>query len=329
MIRRRQVISLLGGAVAAWPLGARAQQPDRMRRIGVLMPTADDVEGQTRVAAFQRGLQALGWVEGRNVRVDYRWTNADPERMRTFAAELVGLRPDVILANGTPPVAALQRETTTIPIVFTQVADPIGTGLVPNLARPGANVTGFTNFEYAIVGKWLEMLEEIAPRVTHAAVLSSPQNLNWAPFVRAIAGLAPAPKITPSMAPARDAAEIEVAMAALVRQPDMGLIVLPDPVTGVHRELIVALAARHRLPAVYPFRFFVMSGGLVSYGINSADQFRQAASYVDRILKGEKPGDLPVQAPTKFEMLINLKTAKALGLDVPPMLLARADEVIE
>jgi putative ABC transport system substrate-binding protein len=328
-MRRREFITLLGGGVAAWPLAARAQLGERMRRIGVLMPTANDAEGQTRFAGFRAGLEELGWREGRNIRIDIRWGSADPERMRAFALELVGMAPDVILANGSPPVVALRQATATIPIVFTQVADPVGSGLVTNLARPGGNMTGFTNFEYGMAGKWLEFLKEIAPGVSQVAVLSSPENPNWLPFVRATEAIAARTGLALRMAPALDRTGIEYVMGALAGQPSTGLVVLPDPLTGVHRELIVTLAARNRLPAAYPFRFFVAAGGLLSYGINSAAQFRQAAAYVDRILRGEKPADLPVQAPTKFELVINLKTAKALGLDVPPMLLARADEVIE
>jgi putative ABC transport system substrate-binding protein len=328
LYRRREFITLIGGAALS-PLAARAQQPERMRRIGVLMPTANDAEGQARIAAFQRGLAELGWIDGRNVRIDYRWSSADSERMRAFATDLVALAPDVILANGSTPVAALRGATSRIPIVFTQVADPVGSGLVENLARPGANITGFTNFEYAMAGKWLGALKEIAPRVTRVGVLSSPQNPNWRPFMRATETLSAVSGLALSMAPARDAGEIERALAALAGEPDTGLIVLPDPVTGVNREQIVALAAHHRLPAAYPFRFFTVAGGLLSYGIDPAAQFREAASYVDRILRGMRPGDLPVQAPTKFELVINLKTAKALGLTVPPTLLSVADEVIE
>jgi putative tryptophan/tyrosine transport system substrate-binding protein len=327
-MRRREFISLLGGA-AAWPLAARAQQGERMRRIGVLMSTAaDDPVAKTRGAAFLQRLQQLGWTEGNNVRIDYRWGAGDADRIRRYAAELIEFAPDVILASSAPSVASLLQATRTVPIVFAAVTDPVGAGYVDSLARPGGNATGFISFEYGLSGKWLELLKEIAPRVTRAAILRDPATTGMGQF-GAIQSVAPSVGVEVSPVNMRDAGEIERAVAAFARVPNGGLIVTGSALAMVHRDLIVTLAARHKLPAVYWDRARVTGGGLISYGPDLVDQHRQAARYVDRILKGEKPADLPVQAPTKYELLINLKTAKALGIEVPPTLLARADEVIE
>jgi len=327
-MRRREFITLLGGAVV-WPLPARAQQRERRRRIGVLMNfTSDDPVSQDRLAAFVQGLQELGWTVGRNLQIDYRWGGGNVERYRTFAAELVALTPEVLVTAGAPAVEALQRATRTVPIVFTNVTDPVGGGLVASLARPGGNTTGLTLSEYGLSGKWLELLKEIAPRVTRAAVLRDPVAVGIGQFA-AIQAAAPSLQIELSPVDVRDASEIERAVTAFADGPNGGLIATASALTAIHRELIIALATRHKLPAVYPFRYYVTSGGLISYGPDTVDQYRLAARYVDRILKGEKPADLPVQAPTKYELVINLKTAKALGLEVPPNLLARADEVIE
>jgi putative ABC transport system substrate-binding protein len=329
-IGRRQFISALGGATVAWPLAARAQQADQVRRVGVLMNlAADDPEGKPRVAAFLQGLQELGWTDGRNMRIDYRWAANDADHYRTYAAELLALAPDVILANGSQSVAALLQTTRTVPIVFVNVVDPVGAGFVPSLARPGGNATGFTAFEYSMSGKLLELLKEIAPRVIRVAVLRDPTTANGIGQFAAIQGASSSFGMELNPIDVRDASEIERAVAAFARESNGGLIVTAISGAVVHRELIIMLAARHRLPAVYPFRYFVTGGGLISYGPDTTVQFRRAAGYVDRILKGEKAADLPVQAPTKYELTINLKTAKALGLTVPPLLLARADEVIE
>jgi putative ABC transport system substrate-binding protein len=329
-MRRREFITLLGSATAAWPLPARAQQPQRMRRIGVLMTTtADDPDGQARNAAFLQGLQPLGWTVGRNVRIDYRWSADNADDTRKYAAELVALAPDIILTTGAAGVAPLLQATRTVPIVFVLVADPVGAGFVDSLARPGGNATGFTAIEYGMGGKWLELLKEIAPGVKRAAVLRDPAISIGIGLFGAIQTAAPTLGIEASPINVRDAGEIERAIAAFARASNGGLIVTASPSAFVHRVLIVTLAARHKLPAVYPVRLFVNSGGLVSYGPDTNDQYRRAAGYVDRILKGAKPTDLPVQAPTKYELAINLKTAKALGLTVPPILLARADQVIE
>jgi putative tryptophan/tyrosine transport system substrate-binding protein len=330
-MRRRAFILALGGAVAAWPLAARAQQAvERVRRIGVLVAIApDDPEAQARVAAFIHELQQLGWTDGRNVRVDIRWGAGDAERIRRYAAELAALAPDVILAVGGAAVGPLLQTTRTVPIVFMLTPDPVGAGFVDSLARPGGNATGFTNFEYGIGVKWLELLKEIAPGVTRAAVLRDPAIPAGIGQFGAIQAVAPSFGIELRPVDVRDAGEIERAVATFARSSNDGLIVTSNALALVHRNLIVTLAARHRLPTVYPFRFFVTAGGLASYGPDSIDPHRRAARYVDRILKGEKPADLPVQAPTKYELAINLKTAKALGLEVPPTVLARADEVIE
>jgi len=328
-MKRREFIMLLGGA-AAWPLAARAQQGERVRRIGVLMNlAANDPEALRRMTAFVQGLQQRGWTEGGNVRIDIRWAAGSTDRFRTYAGELVALKPDVVLAASGATMPSLLQATRTIPIVFVQVPDPVGAGFVESLARPGGNTTGFTNFEYGLSGKWLELLKEIAPRVTRAAVLrdsSEPAGIGqWG----AIQSMAPSLGVEVSLIGVRDADEIERGIAAFARGSNGGLIVTGSSPAAVHRETIIALAARHRLPAVYPFRFYASDGGLITYGPDAVDQFRRAAGYVDRILQGEKPADLPVQAPTKFEFVINLKTAKALGLTLLPTLLARADEVIE
>jgi putative ABC transport system substrate-binding protein len=324
--KRRDFITLLGGA-AAWPLAARAQRPDRMRRIGVLMPlAADDQEAPGRIAAFLQGLQQLGWTVGRNVRIEYRWGAGDPDRVRQYVAELITLAPDMILAGGSATLAPLLQATRALPIVFVHVPDPVGAGFVDSLARPGGNVTGFLMFEYGISGKWLELLKQIAPGVTRAGVIRDPA---------ITAGIgqwgAMAPSIELEVIPVnvRDAPEIERAITAFARSSNGSLIVTASALAVLHRDLIVTLAARHKLPAVYWERFFVAAGGLISYGPDVVDQYRRAAGYADRILKGEKPADLPVQAPTKYALAINLKTAKTLGLTVPDTLLARADEVIE
>ena len=330
-MRRRKLICLIGGAAVAWPLAARAQQVDRMRRVGVLLNrVADDPEEQARLAAFLQRLQELGWTDGRNVWIDYRWAAADPDRSRTYAAELVALAPDVILAAGSQSVAALQQTATTVPIVFANVVDPVGAGFVARLARPGGNATGFTPFEYSLSGKWLELLKEIAPNLTRIAILRDPGIATGIGQFAAIQAMA-SPSLGVELSPidVRDGGKIERDIAALARESNSGLIVTASSGASVHRELIIMLAARHGLPAVYPFRYFVTRGGLISYGPDPTDQFRRAAGYVDRILKGEKAADLPVQSPTKYELAINLKTANALGLTMPPPLLARADQVIE
>jgi putative ABC transport system substrate-binding protein len=329
-VRRREFIALLGGASLAGPFAARAQQPSRIPRIGLLNAFGeDDPDVQANITAFRQTLQKLGWTDGRNVRIDYRWGAADPERIRAHVKELVGLNPDVMLVSSTLALQPLLQETRSIPIVFTQVVDPVGAGLVASLARPGGNVTGFTVAEFSMFGKLLEVLKEAAPYVTRMAVILNPDQRPQTGILRAIEAAAPSFRVQVTAVGARDVAELERAIDQFAREPNAGLLVLPNPVTIGNRKLLIAMAARHRLPAAYPFRHFVEDGGLVSYGINLADQFRQAASYVDRILRGEKPAELPVQQPTKFELMINLKTAKALGLDVPATLLARADEVIE
>jgi len=330
VIRRREFVTLLGGAAAAWPLAARAQQAERVRRIGAFISlAAGDAEGRARLTAFVQGLQDLGWNDGRNVRVDTRWSVGDAEGNRSYAAELVALTPDVILASGGTVMAPLHHATRTVPIVFTQVGDPVGAGFVESLARPGGNATGFTNFEYGIGAKWLELLKQIAPGLTRAAVLRDPTLIAGIGQLGAIQSVAPSFGVELRPLNVREAGEIERAVTAFARSSNGGLIVLSGALAIGHRELITTLALRHRLPAVYPARSFVASGGLISYGPDSIDPHRRAAGYVDRILKGEKPADLPVQAPTKYELIINLKTAKVLGLDVSHNLLARADEVIE
>ena len=329
-MRRREFITLLGGAVAAWPLVARAQQRERMRRIGVLLPGApDDAEYQSWIGAFLQGLAQLGWITGRNIRIETRWSKFDAENVRKYAAELVALQPDVILATGTSTVGPLLRLTRTVPIVFPIAADPVAAGLVESLARPGGNATGFMSFEIGISAKWLELLKEIAPGVKRAAVLRTIATAAGPGQFGVIQAVAPSLGVDLRPIDTQDAGEIERALVVFASQPNGGLIAGTGGGVLNHRELIVALAARHRLPAVYAYRSHVMIGGLMSYGLDNLDQYRRAAGYVDRILKGEKPADLPVQAPTKYELVINLKTAKALGLTVPPTLLARADEVIE
>jgi putative tryptophan/tyrosine transport system substrate-binding protein len=329
-VKRRDFITLLGGA-AAWPLAARAQQGQRMRRIGVLQPmAADDPEALLRVSAVNGRLKELGWTDGSNVRIDYRWTSGNAALMRAQAAELASLKPDVILGASTPVVATLRAETSTIPIVFVQVIDPVAAGFVTSLARPGGNVTGITNFEFTIGGKWLETLKEIFPRVVRVAVLYNPMTAPYAgSLLRFIASAAPALAVELTDTPVHDVTEIERAIDSFAQTSNSGLLVLPDSTTLLHRDLIIARAAHHRLPTIYPFRYFALNGGLVSYGTDAADTHRQAVSYVDRILRGTKPEDLPVQAPIKFELIINLNTARALRLDVPPTLLVAADEVIE
>jgi putative tryptophan/tyrosine transport system substrate-binding protein len=330
-VKRREFISLLGGAAAAWPLAALAQQPERMRRIGVLVSlAADDPEAQARNAAFLQGLSELGWAVGRNLRIDYRWGVGDTDLFRKYAAELVALTPDVILAGSGSTVPALVQASRTIPIVFTQTTDPVAAGFVVSLARPGGNATGFTQMEFGMSGKWLELLKQIAPRVTRVGVLRDIVNpAQGIPQFAAIQTVAPSFGVELTPIGVFEAAEMERSIADFARGPNDGLIVTGSPLTAVHRDSIVTLAARYRLPAVYPYRYHATAGGLISYGPDTIDQYRRAAGYVDRILRGEKPADLPVQAPTKYELVINLKTAKALGLDVPAMLLARANEVIE
>jgi putative tryptophan/tyrosine transport system substrate-binding protein len=329
-MKRREFITLLGGAAATWPLAAHAQQGERMRRVGIFMDLSEqDVEGQTRVAAFRKGLQDLGCTEGRNAKFDTRWTAGDPARMRRYAAELVGLAPEVIMNGGLPTLVVMQQETRSIPIVFAQVLDPVGAGFVESLARPGGNITGFVSFEYSMAGKWLETLKLIAPNIVRIAAirdLASPSEMGMLGAIQAVMPAFAMPFIAIG---GRDAAEFERAIEEFAREPNGGLIILPSPNTLVHRRAIMALAARRRLPAIYPYGFFAREGGLLSYGIVPSDNFRRAAAYVDRILKGANPGELPVQVPTKFELVINLKTAKELGLTVPQTLLSTADEVIE
>jgi putative ABC transport system substrate-binding protein len=329
-MRRREFITLFGGAAASWPLAARAQQPERMRRIGVLMFfEEDDPQSMLRVGAFLEGLQRLNWIKGDNVQIDIRWGAADTERSRRYAAQLIALAPDVILAQASSATAALREATRTLPVVFVNVTDPVGAGYIASLARPGGNATGFTYLEYGISGKWLELLKEIAPRVTRAAVLRDPSLAVGIGQLGAIQSVAPSLRIETGPIDDRDAGEIERIITDFARTPNGGVVVTAGAGGLVNRKLIITLAAQHKLPAVYFQSSFVKDGGLLSYGPDGVDGFRKAALYVDRILKGEKPADLPVQAPTKYEMAINLKTAKALGLTVPPALLARADEVIE
>jgi len=328
-MRRREFITFLGGAAAAWPLAVRAQQPARMRRIGVLLPAAaDDTVFQARVGAFLQGLALMGWAIGRNVRIDIRWATANAAEIRRHAAELAALAPDVILVNGGGALGQLLQATRDVPIVFAGVADPVGAGLVTSLARPGGNATGLMIFEYSMGGKWLELLKQIAPGVTRVAILRNPSQGGTSQFA-AIQAVAPLLRVEVNPVNMRDADEIDRAIASFARAPNGGLIVTGGAATTLHRDLIITLAARHKLPAVYVDHYFVAAGGLVSYGPDRIDQYRQAAGYVDRILKGEKPADLPVQAPVKFETVLNVKTAKALGLQVPDVVRLRADEVIE
>ena len=329
MMRRREFITLIGGS-AAWPVALQAQQTSGMRRVGVLMTrSAEDPDAQARLTAFLQGLQEWGWIDGRNVRIDVRWSAGDADRRRRYAVELVALAPDVILADTSTGVAALQQATQIVPIVFAGVIDPVGAGFVVSLARPGGNTTGFASLDYGTSGKLLELLKEIAPRVTRAAILRDPTIATGIGQLAAIQAVAPALGVELIPLEARDASEIERGLSAFPPVENAGLIVSAGPSAATHRDLIIALAARHRLPAVYPFRYYVVSGGLISYGPDSVYGYRPAAGYVDRILKGEKPADLPVQTPTKYELAINLKTAKALGMEVPAAVLARADEVID
>jgi putative ABC transport system substrate-binding protein len=326
-MRRREFITLLGGATAAWPFAAHAEQSAATRRIGVLMNRpANDSDQQANDAAFRKRLQELGWAVGRNLQIDYRW-EIGVDHLKSGAAELVHLAPDAILAANPPTLSALQQATNAIPIVFALVADPVLSGYVSSLSHPGGNITGFTNFEYTIAGKWLELLKDVAPGVTNIAIVVDPDNVTGVGYVRVLEAAAQPQGLQLISAPVRNSTDIEQAIDGVARRANSGMIVLPNAVTALNREMIVALAERHNLPAVYPYRYF--SGGLLSYGVDAADVFAQAASYIDRILKGEKPGDLPVQAPNKFDLVINLKTAKTLGLTVPPTLLAIADEVIE
>ena len=329
-MRRRDFLGVIGSAAAAWSLAAHAQQAERMRRIGILLAAAsDDAEFQARVGAFLQALALLGWTIGRNVRIDTRWATANAAEVRRHAAELAALAPDVILAHGATPVGALLQATRSVPVVFPVATDPVAAGFVDSLARPGGNATGFMSYEFSLSGKWLELLKQVAPSVTRAAVLRDPAIPTGIGLFGVIQAVAPSLRMEVIPVNVRDADEIERAVMAFARTSNGGLIVPPSGLAQLHRDLIVTLAARHKLPAVYYERFFVAAGGLISYGPDYVEQYRQAAGYVDRILKGEKPADLPVQAPTKFDLVINLKTAKALGLTVPPTLLARADEVIE
>ena len=329
-MRRREFITLIGSAAAAWPIAARAQQGVRMRRIGVLAGVAaDDPDGRVRIAAFLQGLEQLGWTVGRNMQIEYRWAAGSADDLHRYAAELTALAPELIFAAGGTSLGSLLQVTRTVPIVFAIVPDPVGSGFVASLARPGGNATGFMQFEYNLSGKWVELLKQIAPDVTRAAVLWDPAIPPGIGQFAIIQSVAPSVGVDVSPVNVRDAREIERAVAAFARLSNGGLIVTGSALAVVHRHLIIALAARHKLPAIYFERGFVADGGLISYGSNWVDQFRHAAGYVDRILRGEKPADLPVQAPTKYELVINLKTAKALGLTVPPTLLARADQIIE
>jgi putative ABC transport system substrate-binding protein len=328
-VRRRQFIALIGSA-AAWPLAARAQQGERVRHVGIIVPaSADDPEWQAWVVAFLQALAQLGWTIGRNVRIDTRWATTNASEIRRHAAELAALAPDVILAAGTSTVGPMLQATRSVPIVFPNVGDPVAAGFVDSLARPGGNATGFLAFEYSLSGKWLELLKQIAPGVTRAAVLRDPATQSGIGQFSAIQALAPSLRVEVSPVNIRDAGEIERDIAAFARAPRGGLIVTAGRLALLHHDLIIRLAARHKLPAVYPYRHIVAGGGLLSYGADYTDQWRRAAGYVDRILKGEKTADLPVQAPTKYELVINLKTAKALGLAIPATVLARADQVIE
>ncbi len=329
-MRRRAFITLLGGAAATWPLAARAQQPQQMRRIGVLMNVAaDDPEAPARVGVLSQGLAELGWTIGRNVRIDYRWYAGNADAARKYAAELLALAPDVVVASGTLGVTAIQQGTRPVPIVFTLVADPVGAGIVNSLARPDGNATGFMLYEYSLSGKWLELLKQIAPRVTRAAVIREQANAAGIAQFSAIQALAPSLGVQVSPVNVRNVNEIESGIATFARTANGGLIVTGSATSTIYRDLILKLAAQYKLPAIYANRPAAVDGGLISYGPDRVDEYRRAASYVDRILKGEKPADLPVQAPTKYELVVNLKTAKALGLTVPPTLLALADEVIE
>src|SRR5499426_158437 len=329
-LRRRHFITLLGGAAAAWPLAARAQQAERMRRVGLLMGVADDREGQARVTALKQGLQELGWTDGRNIQIETRFGGADTSRIRADAAELVALAPDVIVGQTTPVIRALRQATSSIPIIMAAVNDPVDQGFVSSLARPGGNITGFTFIDFEMVGKWLEILKEAAPGVARAVLMFNPDTSpHYYVYLRSFEAMPRSIAVEVTAAPVRDTAEVEEAVAKLGRDPGGGLIVAGDPFTLVHYPLVIRLAQQHRVPAVYVWRTSVAEGALMSYGPDPYDSFRRSASYVDRILKGAKPADLPVQQPTKFELAINLKTAKALGLQIPDKLVAIADEVVE
>jgi len=329
-MRRRAFITLLGGAAATWPLAARAQQPDRMRRIGFWVGEPEsNPNAQRRVGAFKQGLQDLNWREGHNIKIEYRWAILNPDRIRDDAANLVALDPDVIVTTGAPTVAALLQATRSIPIVFTFVTDPVRDGFVESLSHPGGNITGFTIFEHTMAGKWLGLLKEAAPHITRVAVIQNPEHPAWPTYLNAIATVAPSVGVQVTPTPVHDAAEIEQAISAFAGEPNGGLIVLPSGITVNYRDQVIATALQHRIPAIYPERVFAESGGLLSYGVVQSEMYRLAAAYADRILKGSKPSELPVQFATTFELIINLKTAKALGLEIPPQLLARADEVIE
>ena len=330
-MRRREFITLVGGVAAAWPLSARAQQPERLLRIGVRMGYAEnDAEAKSWITALVEALKKLGWIEGRNVQIDYRWASGNIERLRSYAGELLGLKPDLILAGSTPALAAAYQQTRAIPIVFANVADPIGQGFVSSLAHPEGNVTGFTSLEFSIAAKWIEILKEILPSLTQAALLYNPETAPYFPaFLGAINTAASSFGVKTIITPVHDAADVERAVSAFGHELNGGIVVVPSAFVTIHRQLIFDQVARYRLPAVYGFSYYAYTGGLISYGINVRDMYIRAASYIDRILKGERPAELPIQAPTKFELVINLKTAKALGLTVPQALIARADEVIE
>ena len=329
-MKRREFITLLGGTAATWPLAARAQQPAQMKRVGIVLPFAASYpEGQARIAAFQQTLAGLGWTEGANMRTEIRWSGSNADDIRKNALELIALAPDVILADGSPSVAALSQATRTVPIVFALVIDPVGAGYVKSLARPGGNVTGFMQFEYSVSGKWLELLKQIAPALTRAAVLRDPAITSGIGQFAVIQAAAPLLGIDVSPVNVREASEIENAVAGYAGSSNAGLIVTASALAVTHRELIIALAAKHKLPAIYFQHQFATEGGLISYGSDPVEQYRRAAAYVDRVLRGDKPIDLPVQAPTTYQLAINLRTARGLGLDVPPTLLARADQVIE
>jgi ABC-type uncharacterized transport system substrate-binding protein len=327
---RRDFITLLGSAAAAWPLRARAQQPERMRRIGVLSNLgADDAEGQSRNAAFEQVLQELGWAIGRTLQIDYRWSNGDADRLRIHAAELIALAPDAVVTTSGVSIPPLLEASHSVPIVFAQTIDPVGLGVVESLSRPGGNITGFTQFEYGITAKWMELLKQLAPAAARAAVLRDPFDPAGVGQWAAMQSVAPVFAVELSVVNVRDTNAIQNGIMKIAGSPNSGLLVTASSPAAVHRDLILTLAARYRLPAVYPYRYFVAAGGLACYGPDTIDQYRRAAGYIDRILRGEKPADLPVQAPTKYELVINLKTAKAIGIELPPMLLARADAVIE
>jgi putative ABC transport system substrate-binding protein len=331
-MKRREFISLIGGAAAAWPLAAPAQEPGRARRVGVLFAFFDsDPESQARIAAFQQELESLGWREGNNIQIEYRWANGDAERFQAFAAELVAARPDVLVGHASPSAEALARATRTIPIIFAVVSDPVGSGLAASLSEPGRNATGFTNFATSTGAKWVEFLKALSPRLTRVALLFNPATApgRGSTYLQSVEAAAESFGIDSTHATVSNAAQIEDAIATLSRRPDSALIVMPDVFMTNHRDLITALATRHALPAIYPFRYFAEGGGLISYGIDLSDIFRRAAGYVDKVLRGAVPSSLPIQHPDKFELVINLKTARALGLDVPRILLARADRVIE